>query len=127
MVVFRTLEQTKSEQCVSAKRILRKHTLDGKLHRLGGLGCHEGIVAGFFQVADVAGVTLPLLLGQLVAGQNSVLAVDDDDVVAAVYVGGKGGLVLASEQHGSLSGNSAEGLAGGVNDIPGALNFGGFC
>ena len=75
-------------------------------------------------MADIACVALPLFLCELVAGQNSVLAVDDNHMVAAVYIGSKGGLVLASEQHGSLSGNSAEGLACCVNYIPAAFNFG---
>ena len=49
-------------------------------------------------MADIAGVALPLLLSELAAGENCVLAVDDDYVVAAVYVGCEGGLVLSSEE-----------------------------
>ena len=96
MVVFGALKESESEQRVSAERVFGKHTLDSQLHRLGGLGRHEDVVAGFFEMTDIAGVTLPLLLGQLVAGQNSILAVDNNHMVAAVYIGSKGGLVLAS-------------------------------
>ena len=126
MSVFSALEESESEQGVSAERVLGQHTLNSQFHRLGGLGSHEGVVTCFFEMTDVTGVALPLLLSELAAGEHRVLAVDDDHVVAAVYVGSKGGLVLASEEHSSLSGNSAEGLAGCVDNIPSALNFGGF-
>ena len=53
------------------------------------------------------------LLLQLLAGQDSLIAVDDDDVVTAVNVGGESGLVLAAQDDSSLGSNAAEGLAGG--------------
>ena len=74
-------------------------------------------------MAYIACVALPLFLCELVACENSVLAVDDDYMIAAVYVRCEGGLVLASEQYGSLSGNAAEGLACSVDYVPAALNF----
>ena len=57
------------------------------------------------------------LLLQLLAGQDSLIAVDDDDVVTAVNVGGESGLVLAAQDDSSLGSNAAEGLAGGVDHI----------
>ena len=77
MIVFCTLKETESQKSVSAESVLGKHTLNGKLHSLGGLCCHKSIVACFFKMADIAGVALPFLLSELVACQNSVFAVDD--------------------------------------------------
>ena len=62
------------------------------------------------QVADVAGVVLIQLLVQLVAGENCLIGVDDDDKIAASHMGGEDRLMLASQQGGSLSGYAAQGL-----------------
>ena len=67
-----------------------------------------------------------VLLLQLLAGEDRLVAVDDDDMVAAVHIGGEGDLVLAAQQHGGFGGNAAEGLARGVDHIPLALGLGGF-
>ena len=74
-------------------------------------------------MTDISGVTLPLLLSELVACEHSVLAVDDNNMVAAVYVWRKDWLMLASEEHRCLSCNTTEGLARCVDYIPAALNF----
>ena len=47
-----------------------------------------------FEAADPAGVAAVVLLLQLLAGQNSLLGVDDHDEVAAVGVGVNSGLCL---------------------------------
>jgi hypothetical protein len=50
------------------------------------------------QAARVARVVVGELLGQLVGGEHDLVGVDDDDVVAAVDVGGEVGAVLAAQQ-----------------------------
>ena len=55
-------------------------------------------------------------------GQNSLIAVDHDHVITTVHVGGKGNLVLATQQNSSLGSNAAEGLARGVDHIPLAVS-----
>src|SRR5450830_1744810 len=55
-------------------------------------------VRGRREAARVTGVAVRLLLGELGAGEGYLLRVDDDDEVAYVHVGGKGGLVLAAQQ-----------------------------
>ena len=62
------------------------------------------------------------LLLQLLAGQDSLIAVDDDDIVTAVNIGGESGLVLAAQDDSSLGSNAAEGFAGGVDHIPLAVS-----
>ena len=99
------------------------HAAHGQLHSLGGALSHQGGVLGGLQVTDPAGVTLPLLLLQLVAGQDSLSAVDDDDVVTAIDVGGEGGLVLAAQQNSGLGSHTTQGFAGGVDDVPLTLDL----
>ena len=68
-----------------------------------------------------------VLLIQLLAGEDGLLGVDDDNAVAAVGVGGKLGLALAPQQVGGDDSGLAHGLAGGVDDVPlplGAAHFG---
>ena len=55
-------------------------------------------------------MTAIILLLQLAAGENSLLDVDDDDVVAAVNVRGEIGLQLAAQQVGGDDGGTAQGL-----------------
>ena len=61
------------------------------------------------------------LLIQLLAGQNSLVGVDDDDVVTAVNVGSEIDLVLAAQDVGSDHSGAAQGLAGCIDDVPLAL------
>ena len=58
---------------------------------------------------------------RLVASQDDLLGVDDDDVVAHVHVGGEGGLVLATQKNGGVRGEAAEDDVGGVDHEPLAL------
>ena len=56
------------------------------------------------------------------AGEDCLVGVDDDDVVATVNVGGEIGLQLAAEQVGGDDGGAAQGLTGGVKNVPLALH-----
>ena len=74
------------------------------------------------EVADVAGETVVHLVLQLLAGHRDLLGIDHHQVVAGVDVRGVDGLVLAAQAVGQLGGQAAEGLAGGVDEIPVALD-----
>ena len=112
-------------QLVPANRIRRDHALYRQLHGELGLGAHQRVIPHSLQMADIPGMVIVILLLQLAAGEDGVLAVHNDHMIAAVHMGGKGGLVLASEQHGGLSGHTAKGLSGGVDHIPAALDLSG--
>lgn len=71
----------------------------------------------------VAGVTVVLLVESLVARDAHLLGIDDNDEVARVNMRSKLRLVLATENVGSLSGNLAQHLVGGVDNDPLALNL----
>ena len=127
MVMLCALKESESEHSGSADAVGRNHTLYRKLHRLSGAGSHQDAVGSFLEVTDITGMTVPFLLFELLACEDSVLTVDDDDVITAVNVGCKGYLVLASEQDSGLSRYLTEGLAGSVDDIPLALDLAFFC
>ncbi len=97
--------------------------MNSKLHRLFRLCTHQGVITDSLEVADITRVMIIILLFSLTAGEDSLSAVDDDDVVTAVNVRGKGGLVLAAEKNCGLCCNAAERLACSVNYIPFAVNL----
>ena len=89
---------------------------------LGMLG-HGLLEALGLQAAQPAGVT-PVALGLgLVATQHDLVGIDDDDKVAGVGVRGVLGLVLATQNHGSLGGKAAKGNAVSVDEHPLALDL----
>ncbi len=48
-----------------------------------------------FDAAGISGVPVMNLVGALVAGEHDLAGINDDDIVAAIHVVGKGRLVLA--------------------------------
>ena len=94
------------------------HAAHGQLHGQLGILLHQQAVIDLLQAADPAGVvTVELLLG-LLAGEDGLLGVEDDDEVAAVGVGSVLGLALAPQQVSGDDSGLAQGLAGRVEDIP---------
>lgn len=66
-------------QAVAADGVLRQHAFDGQLHGKFRLLLHQETILDFLQVADPAGVVAVVLILRLVAGQNGLVGVDDDD------------------------------------------------
>src|SRR5690606_33254533 len=106
----------------AAEGILRQHALDGDLDDALRVALQR-LAEGFsLEVADVPGEAVVHLVGQLVAGDVDLLGVDHDDVVAGVDVRGVDRLVLAAQAVREFGAEAAEGLAGGVDDVPVALD-----
>src|ERR1700738_1408984 len=101
---------------------LGEHPLDGLLY--DGLGtAGEQLEEGFFaETTGEAGVAAIELAVCLESGEDDFLGIDDDDVVAHINVGGVERVGLAGEDGGGGGGEAAEGLAGGVDDKPLALD-----
>lgn len=111
---------------LTSQAVFGEHTL----HHTEEEGVHTGfevLVVGFLHehfgglltlTAGIAGVVKVNLVGHLVAGKNDFVGVDDDDVVAAGYIGGVAGLVFAAEDLCHLRAESAEHLVGGIDDDP---------
>ncbi len=66
----------------------------------------------------ISGVAVIDPVSHLFAGQDNLVGVDDDDIVAASHVGGVAGLVFASEDFGHLRAESTEHLIGGIDEDP---------
>ena len=102
--------------------VLLKHAADCKTHCQLRALCHQVLILGLLQTADPAGVSTVVLLLELLAGQDCVLCVDDDDVIAAIDVRSIGGFELAAKQIGGSCSGLAEGLACCVKDVPFSFN-----
>ena len=111
-----------SGSCCSTERILGKHSLYCCFHSKLGLLCHDFLVLYALETADVAGVSLIVLLLKLLTCKNCLLGVDDDNEVSAVNVGCEFRSVLSAEKVCCDDCGSAKRLTCRVDDIPFADN-----
>ena len=81
------------------------------------LGCCLALATGITCVVQVN------LVGHFFAGENHFVGVDDDDVVAALYIGGVRGFVFAAQQFGNFCAKATENLVGGIDYYPVVLYF----
>ena len=95
-------KQTETAQSGATDGVVRDHSLDGQLHSLLRPLAHKGVIADSLQMADPTSMTIIIFLFQLLAGEHSLRAVDDDHMIAAIHMGSVGGLVLAAEKNSSL-------------------------
>ena len=119
LVLFAYINVEVAEE-LSAKTVLGKHTLhDTTEEFVCTVGLSEDRSGRVLALtAGVAGVGVVSAIRHLLTGQDELVGVDDDDVVTAVNVGSKVGLVLTTEQFGDLRSKATEHLVGGVNDDP---------
>lgn len=101
-----------------AESTLGKHALDGALDDGLGLGANEFAVVAHAQSARIPGVVRPQPLLVFAAGENDLVGVGDDDVIARVDVRGVAWLMLALKHGGDLGGQTTEHLTLGVDDVP---------
>src|SRR5204863_244983 len=83
----------------------------------------DGAGGAFLDAADIAGVMVIDLLLQLLAGQQDLGGIDDNDIVAAIHMRGVGRLVLAAQTHGDDGGQAAHNQAGGIDHDPLLFNL----
>ena len=98
MLVLLALVQVQTAHAVTAQGVLGQHALNSQLHSVVGAVFHHNASFGFLQVTNPAGYAVVGLLLQLLAGQNSLVGVDNDNEVTAVNVGSEIDLVLAAQQ-----------------------------
>ncbi|MNN67128.1 hypothetical protein D3C81_1827470 [compost metagenome] len=107
---------------LTAQRALRQHALDGDLDHALRVTLKRLLQRLGLQVADVAGEAMVLLVLQLLAGNGNLVGIDDDQVITGVNMRGVDRLVLATQAASQLGGKTAQRLAGGVNEVPVALD-----
>lgn len=83
---------------------------------------HQSLGGLFALSAGISGVAEVDSVGHLFAGEDDLVGIYDDDVVAASYVGRVAGFVFAAEDFGHLRAESAEHLVGCIDDDPFLLN-----
>ena len=115
---------------LASETVFGEHTL----HHAEEEGVHTGfevLVVGFLHqhfgglltlTAGITGVVKVNLVGHLVAGQDDLVGVDDDDVVATLDVGRVAGFVFAAKNEGNFCTKTTEHLVGSVNNDPIAFN-----
>lgn len=114
----------------TAHAVLGKHTL----HDLDEEGVHAGLdvlVEGFLHeylgsshtlAAGIAGERKVFTVGHLLAGENHLVGIDNDYIVATLHVGRIAGLVLAAKNLGNLGAKMAKNLIGGIDHHPFAFH-----
>jgi len=111
---------------LAEERTAREHALHGLLdHALGETALENGLGRALLDAARKPGVVIVHLLIALAAGEDHLVGVDDNDVVAAVDVGRIGGLVLAAQAHRHDRGETAHDEALRVDQNPLLLDLGG--
>lgn len=107
-----------------AKTVLREHALDSVLDELAGI-LLEDLASGLVMTATgVTRVRIDNLARELVASEADLVGIDDDDIVAAVYMRREVGLVLATDDLRNLRGEAAEDLIRSVDEQPLLINGG---
>src|SRR3546814_16270407 len=113
-------------ELATAERAARDHALDGLLDdALREAAFDDGACGALLDAARITGVPVILLVGILVAGEDNLFRIDDDDVVAVLDVGGVGGLVLAEEAVCNDGGEATDHEAFGTVDTASILHLGG--
>ena len=72
---------------LAAQRSLGQHADDSVLDNELGLFSQQTAIGGFLQAAGITAVLVVDLLIQLLAGQNDLGGIDDDDKVTGVNIG----------------------------------------
>ena len=109
------------------QRAARQHALDGLLDdALGEAALEDELRRALLDAARIAGVVVVDLLVALAAGEDHLVGVDDDDVVAAVDMGRVGRLVLAAQPHRHDRGEPADDEALRIDHHPLLVDVGGF-
>ena len=116
------LVELQAGELSAADAVLGQHALDSQLHGELGTLRHQRAVLDVLEVADPAGVMIVVLVVELLAGENGLVNIHDDDEIAAVHVRGEVNLVLAAQQLGSGDSSAAQGLACCVEDVPFSLD-----
>lgn len=111
---------------LTTEAVLGKHTLDyveveGMHTRLEVLVerlLHQSLGSILTLTAGVTGVVIINTISHLFAGEDNLVGVDDDNVVAASYVRRVAGLVLSAENFRNFRAKAAEYLVGSIDDHP---------
>ncbi len=118
MLVLRTFVDIEISEHLAAESRLGQHAFDGVLEDESGLTLQHVADITHALATRITRVVHIVLLGHLVARQHDLLCIDNDDIIATIAVGSVACLLLATQNHGNLSGQATEDLAFSVDDVP---------
>ena len=115
----------------AAKTVLGEHAfhhtveqgVDAGLEVLVESLLHQNFGGSLALAAGIAGVVQIDAVGHLFAGENNLVGVDDDYVVATFHVGRVAGFVFAAEKFCNFCAEATENLVGGIDNNPLVLYF----
>ena len=110
---------------LAAEGTLGHHAADGFIDCEFGLLVEELTILGHFESAGITGVMIINFFVKLSACHDDFICVDDDNVIAAVNMRGKDGLVFSAEYCGNLRCETTEHHAFCIYNVP--LTLHGFC
>lgn len=111
---------------LTTEAVFGKHTLDymevegvhTRLEVLVERLLHQSLGSILTLTAGVTGVVIINTISHLFAGEDNLVGVDDDNVVATSYVRRVAGLVLAAENFRNFRAEAAEYLVGSIDNHP---------
>ena len=126
MGVLGALVDAQVTEDLAEERAAGQHALDGLLDDpLREAALEDELGRTLLDAAGIASVVVVHLLVALAAGQDDLVGVDDDDVVAAVDMGGVRRLVLAAQTQRHNRGETTHDEPGGVDHNPLLFDIGG--
>ena len=102
----------------STQTVFRKHAADGVFKYALGVFGENLLRGGLALAAGISGIALVDLVGHLLAGEDNLLGIDDDDIVAAIHMRGVARCGLAAQDVGHAGGQTTHGLVLGINEHP---------
>jgi ubiquinone biosynthesis monooxygenase Coq7 len=102
---------------------LGQHALDGEFERPLGVLLEQFAERNALQIADIAGVLVVDLVGELGARNPHVTGIDDHNVIAQILMRSVVRLVLAFQAQCDFRGESAKCFARGINEVPVTSDF----
>ena len=108
---------------LSSERVLGQHTSHGVLDDPLGVFAQNLVDSRRSNATGITGMSIVALLFVFVAGEDNFLGVDTDDEIAAINMGCKDRLVLASEELGNLGRYATHRLSVQVDQVPGPFDL----
>lgn len=106
----------------TTQTVLWKHAFDGFLHHVGWTTLHQVLSRYEALSARVTRMEEILLLTHFLTCESHLVCIDNDHIIAAVYVWGVGRFVLTTKHAGNLGSKAPHNLCFGIYQIPFFLN-----
>ena len=101
-----------------AKTVFRKHATDSVFENALRMGGEDLCRGGLALATGISSVALVDFVSHFLAGEDNLLGIDDDDIVAAVDMRGVARFGLAAQDVGYAGSQTAYGLILGINEHP---------